>query len=64
VTLEGADFFHVRDGLIRGNDAFIDGMSVACQIGVLPAHGSRGDRLTKALFNLKTRLRPRRRRAR
>jgi hypothetical protein len=61
-THEPADFFHIHDGLIRHDDAFIDGMSVPRQIGVLPEHGPRGDRLTKALFDLKAALRPHRRR--
>jgi steroid delta-isomerase-like uncharacterized protein len=63
IEFEGADFFHVRDGLIRHNEAIVDRMSVARQIGVLPRDGAGGDRVSKTLFNLKARLRPRRRSA-
>src|SRR3954454_11023779 len=56
VVLEGTDVITVRDGKIVNNDAFIDGMGLARQLGMLPAAGSKGEeRMTKA-FNAKTRF--------
>ncbi len=56
IELEGVDVVTVRDGLIVRNDAFLDGMGMARQLGLLPPMGSRQEaRVTKA-FNLRTRL--------
>lgn len=56
VEVKGVDVMEVRDGLLRHNTIYYDGASFARQIGMLPPQGSRGDRMTLALFNAKTRL--------
>jgi len=55
VEIEGLDLLQVSHGHIVRNDAFPDGLGLARQIGLLPAHGSPAEeRLTKA-FNARTR---------
>jgi predicted ester cyclase len=61
LSLEGVDLFTVREGLIRSNDAFSDSMEFTRQIGMMPAPGSRSERFFTGLFNLRSRLRWRRR---
>ncbi len=61
LELEGIDLFTVRDGLIQCNDAFSDTIEFTRQIGMMPARGSAAERLGMALFNLRSRLRWRRR---
>lgn len=56
VELDGVDHFVIRDGLIVTNNVVFDQMAFARQLGMLPADASPGDRVMKALFNLKTRL--------
>src|SRR3954468_14859617 len=56
IVLEGTDVLTVRDGKIVNNDAFLDGMGMARQVGMLPPAGSKAEeRMTKA-FNAKTRV--------
>jgi len=56
IDVEGFDLLGIRDGLIQHNDVFIDSMTVARQIGLMPPQGSRAEtRMTQA-FNAKTRL--------
>jgi glyoxylase-like metal-dependent hydrolase (beta-lactamase superfamily II)/predicted ester cyclase len=56
LDLEVIDHFVVRDGRLVANDAYLDGSTVARQIGILPPDGSPAEqRLTKA-FNLKSRM--------
>lgn len=63
VHLRGVDaFIEVRDGLITYNTIFYDGAAFARDIGLLPARGSRAERILLAAFNLRTRLRALRRR--
>jgi predicted ester cyclase len=61
LDLEGIDLFTVRDGLICSNDAFSDSMEFTRQIGMMPPRNSGSERLATALFNLRSRLRRRRR---
>jgi hydroxyacylglutathione hydrolase len=56
VDLEVVDNFVVRDGRIVANDAYTDGMTVARQLGLLPAAASAAEqRMTRAL-NVRTKL--------
>ena len=56
LEVEGVDVLKVRNGRIVSNDAFIDAMSIARQIGLVPEHGSKADRQMTGLFNRRTRL--------
>ena len=56
IELEGFDLLAVRDGLIQSNDAFIDSMSVARAIGMMPPKDSPAEKRMTAAFNAKTRL--------
>jgi glyoxylase-like metal-dependent hydrolase (beta-lactamase superfamily II)/predicted ester cyclase len=56
VELEGLDLLVVEDGLIVRNDAFMDNIGFARQIGVLPPEGSTAEQRLNAAFNAKTRL--------
>ena len=60
-VIEGLDYVRVEDGLIVRNDSYWDDSSVARQLGLLPARGSRQERALKGMLNLKTRLTRRRR---
>jgi steroid delta-isomerase-like uncharacterized protein len=57
VEIDGVDVVEVRDGLQYRNSIYYDGATFARQIGMLPALGSRADRLLVALFNARSRLR-------
>jgi glyoxylase-like metal-dependent hydrolase (beta-lactamase superfamily II)/ketosteroid isomerase-like protein len=56
LTLEGCDVLHVADGLIAGNEAYVDGMTIARQLGVLPPRDSGQERAITALTNARTRF--------
>ena len=56
LDLVGCDVVRVEDGLLVGNDAYIDGMSVARQLGVVPPRDSGAERGLTALTNLRTRI--------
>src|SRR3954465_15755132 len=55
ITLEGVDVITVREGKIVSNDAFLDGMGFARQVGMLPASGSKGEERMARAFNARTR---------
>jgi steroid delta-isomerase-like uncharacterized protein len=55
VELEGIDMFQVADGRIVRNDAVPDGMTVARQVGLLPAAGSGAEERLLGAFNARTR---------
>ncbi len=55
--LRGTDYFTFRNGKVARNFVAYDGVTFAVQAGILPAHGSRGDRVLTQLTNLRTRLR-------
>lgn len=59
IDLEGVDVVRVRDGLIVSNDAFLDGMGMARQLGLLPSPGTKQEARVTQAFNLKTRLQSR-----
>lgn len=56
VEVQGCDVLTVRDGLIRRNDAYMNGMEMARQLGALPPAGSPAERTMFGALNLKTRL--------
>ncbi|MCW3039660.1 MAG: beta-lactamase domain protein [Solirubrobacterales bacterium] len=56
LELEGIDELTVKDGLITENNAYMDSMAFARQVGMLPAAGSRADARVLGAFNAKTRL--------
>jgi glyoxylase-like metal-dependent hydrolase (beta-lactamase superfamily II)/predicted ester cyclase len=56
LELEGCDLVQVADGLVVGNDAYVDGMTIARQLGALPPRDSGPERGLMALTNLRTRL--------
>jgi steroid delta-isomerase-like uncharacterized protein len=56
VDFEGIDVLQVRDGLLVRNDAVVDSLSVARQVGLLPGAGSSAERRLFAAFNTKTRV--------
>jgi predicted ester cyclase len=57
VNVYGVDaLIEVVGGLIVGNTIFYDGAAFARDVGLLPARGSRAERLLVAGFNTKTRL--------
>jgi len=56
LNIQGVDFLRVRDGRIVRNDAYPDNMSVARQLGLLPAQGSRAEHGMYSAVNARTRL--------
>ncbi|MCW2954594.1 MAG: beta-lactamase domain protein [Conexibacter sp.] len=56
VSFEAVDVLQVADGLVVGNDAYLDGMEVARQLGLVPPRDSGPDKGMTALMNGRTRL--------
>jgi hydroxyacylglutathione hydrolase len=56
VHFEGIDLLQARDGLIARNDAVADTLSIARQLGLVPAGGSPAEQRLFAAFNAKTRV--------
>jgi glyoxylase-like metal-dependent hydrolase (beta-lactamase superfamily II)/predicted ester cyclase len=54
IDLEIVDNFVVRNGLIVANDAYLDGMTIARQIGFLPPAQSTPEQVVTRAFNAKT----------
>jgi steroid delta-isomerase-like uncharacterized protein len=54
LNAEGIDWLLVEGERIRRLDSYWDDTAVARQIGVLPAKGSRQERMLKAVFNART----------
>ena len=52
--IEGIDMVRVENGKVVRNDVSFDSASMMRSIGILPETGSSGERVTKALFNLRT----------
>src|SRR5215218_2244149 len=44
LDFQGCDVVQVADGLVVGNDAFVDGMTIARQLGALPPRDSGAER--------------------
>jgi steroid delta-isomerase-like uncharacterized protein len=57
IEFEGVDFHEYRDGKVARLQIVFDMADVMTQLGVLPAPGSRGEKVVTALGNLQTRLR-------
>jgi steroid delta-isomerase-like uncharacterized protein len=56
IDITGCDVLTVRDGKIVHNDAYMNGMQMARQLGVLPPQGSGQERAMIGATNVKTRL--------
>jgi glyoxylase-like metal-dependent hydrolase (beta-lactamase superfamily II) len=56
LELEGCDVVQVAGGEIVGNEAYVDGMTIARQLGVLPPRESGQERALTALTNARTRF--------
>lgn len=52
--LEGLDIAQIADGKILRIDGYADGMTIARQLGLMPQHGSFGERVTTAALNART----------
>jgi steroid delta-isomerase-like uncharacterized protein len=56
IDITGCDVLTVRDGKIVHNDAYMNGMQLARQLGMLPPQGSGQERAMIGAVNAKTRL--------
>ncbi len=56
IDLTGCDVLTVSEGMIRRNDAYVNGAQMARQLGALPAQGSAQERALTAVLNLRTRI--------
>lgn len=56
VAMEGCDVLQVRDGRIAHNDAYLDGLELARQLGAIPARGSKTDTRMTAALNARTKV--------
>ncbi len=56
VDIQGCDVLTVRDGRIVRNDAYMNAMEMARQLGALPPADSPAEKAMYAALNLKTRL--------
>jgi steroid delta-isomerase-like uncharacterized protein len=56
IDITGCDVLTVRDGKIVHNDAYMNGMQMARQLGVFPPQGSGQERAMIGGANMKTRL--------
>ena len=55
IRLTGLDLVRVRDGLIARNDAYLDGLGFARQVGLLPPQGSATEDTMRRALGAKTR---------
>ena len=55
LEIPGCDVLVIRDGLIIENNAYLDGMTVARQVGLLPQQDSASEQRITTLFNARTR---------
>jgi SnoaL-like polyketide cyclase len=62
VELQGVDIAEVNDGQMVGNTAFVDGATIARQLGAMPPDGSLPERALKGLLNAKVAVEERLRR--
>src|SRR4051812_44076507 len=56
IDITGCDVLTVRDGRIVHNDAYMNGMQMARQLGVFPPQGSGQERAMLGAVNAKTRV--------
>jgi steroid delta-isomerase-like uncharacterized protein len=59
VDMRGMDLIEMQDGRVAGNTIYYDGLSLARQIGLLPAVGSVADQLLTRAFNATTQIKDR-----
>ncbi len=59
-VVEGIDSWLMRDGLIARYDTYYDSVDMSRQLGVLPPHGSPGDRAITRLQHVQARFQRRR----
>jgi predicted ester cyclase len=63
IDITGFDLLTVRDGQIEHNEAYVNGMELARQLGALPAQDSMQERAMLGAVNLRTKAAARLRRA-
>jgi len=56
IDITGCDVLTIRDGKITHNDAYMNGMQLARQLGIFPPQGSGQERAMIGAVNAKTRL--------
>jgi steroid delta-isomerase-like uncharacterized protein len=56
IVVEGCDVATVRDGKIQRNEAFVNQMDIARQLGLLPPQGSKQEKRMTGALNLRTRM--------
>jgi glyoxylase-like metal-dependent hydrolase (beta-lactamase superfamily II)/predicted ester cyclase len=56
LDFEGCDVVQVAGGLVVANEAYVDGMTIARQLGALPPRDSGAERGLTAVTNLRTRM--------
>lgn len=54
--IEGCDVIRVKDGLIVGNDAYLNGTDLARQLGAMPEAGSKAEQRLTSLANARTKV--------
>jgi steroid delta-isomerase-like uncharacterized protein len=54
VEIEGCDMLSIEDGEIVDNQAYMNGMELAQQLGVVPPQGSVGEKAVTGLVNART----------
>jgi steroid delta-isomerase-like uncharacterized protein len=55
-SIEGIDMIRIEDGKVVRNDVYFDSATFLRTMGVLPPVDSVGERATKVLFNLRTKV--------
>ena len=56
ISVSGVDDWTFKDGLLCGYDSYYDTLAVARQLGIMPASGSRGERLMARIQHAQARL--------
>jgi len=56
IDVTGCDVLTIRDGLVRDNQAYMNGMDMSRQLGALPAAGSAQEKAMLGALNLRTRV--------
>jgi len=62
IDLTGLDLLTIRNGLIHRNEAYMNGVEMGQQLGIMPPQGSAAERALTGAANLRTRLAQRLRR--
>jgi glyoxylase-like metal-dependent hydrolase (beta-lactamase superfamily II)/predicted ester cyclase len=56
LDIQGCDLLTIADGLVVGNEAYTDGMTIGRQLGLLPPRESGAERRLATLTNVRTRM--------